>query len=97
MLDVASYIKLLLKKKKWTNKKLCDELNKIEKQLGDSRTTVQNISNYFNGQWAFRPKVLVKYEMALGLAPDTLVNMVAEPVSKDGKIELKNIKKKVRG
>lgn len=95
MIDVSTYIKLILKKKKWTNKRLCEELNKIESQLGESRTTPQNITNYFNGMWAFRPKVLVKYEKALGLPQMTLVNMVAPPSTKDGQKELKEIIKKI--
>ncbi len=96
MLSVNDYIRLLLKKKKWTNKKLCEELNKIEEKLGDKRTTPQNITNYLNGEWAFRPKVLVKYEKALDLPFGTLVNMVKEPLTKEGKKELKEIIKKVR-
>lgn len=95
MIDVSTYIKLILKKKKWTNKRLCEELNKIESQLGESRTTSQNITNYFNGMWAFRPKILVKYEKALGLPQMTLVNMVAPPSTKDGQKELKEIIEKV--
>ena len=86
---------MILHKKKWTNAKLCQELNKIEEQLGESRTTPQNISNYFHGQWSFRPKVLVKYEKALGLQPNTLVSMVAPPTTKEGQKELKEIIKKV--
>lgn len=95
MLNVSEYIQLILKKKKWTSTRLCQELNKIEEQLGESRTTVQNISNYFHGQWSFRPKVLVKYEKALGLQPNILVSMVAPPSSKEGKKELKEIMKRV--
>lgn len=95
MLNVSEYIQLILKKKKWTNARLCQELNKIEEQLGESRTTPQNISNYFHGQWSFRPKVLVKYEKALGLQQGTLINMVAPIVSKEGQKELKEIMKKV--
>lgn len=95
MLNVSQYIQLILKKKKWTNTKLCQELNKIEEQLGESRTTPQNISNYFHGQWPFRSKILVKYEKALGLPPNTLVSMVSPPSSKEGQRELKEIMKKV--
>ena len=47
MINVTDYIKLILQKKKWTNVKLCQELNKIEEKLGDSRTSPQNISSYF--------------------------------------------------
>lgn len=95
MINVSDYIQMILHKKKWTNAKLCQELNKIEEQLGESRTTPQNISNYFHGQWSFRPKVLVKYEKALGLQPTTLVSMVAPPTTKEGQKELKEIIKKV--
>lgn len=95
MINVSDYIQMILHKKKWTNAKLCQELNKIEEQLGESRTTPQNISNYFHGQWSFRPKVLVKYEKALGLQPNTLVSMVAPPTTKEGQKELKEIIKKV--
>lgn len=95
MINVSDYIQMILHKKKWTNAKLCQELNKIEEQLGESRTTPQNISNYFHGQWSFRPKVLVKYEKALGLQPNTLVSMVTPPTTKEGQKELKEIIKKV--
>lgn len=95
MLNVSEYIQLVLRKKKWTNAKLCQELNKIEEQLGESRTTPQNISNYFHGQWSFRPKILVKYEKVLGLQPNTLVSMVSQPSSKEGQKELKEIMEKV--
>ncbi len=95
MINVSDYIQMILYKKKWTNAKLCQELNKIEEQLGESRTTPQNISNYFHGQWPFRSKILVKYEKALGLQPNTLVSMVAPPTTKEGQKELKEIIKKV--
>mgnify|MGYP004506173735 FL=1 len=95
MINVSDYIQMILHKKKWTNAKLCQKLNKIEEQLGESRTTPQNISNYFHGQWSFRPKVLVKYEKALGLQPNILVSMVAPPTTKEGQKELKEIIKKV--
>ena len=96
MISVIDYIKLVLKKKNWTNQRLCDELNKIESQLGESRTSRQNISNYLNGQWDFRPKVLVKYELALGLPVGTLIKMVAPPLTKNGQKELEETIKKVR-
>ena len=96
MINVIDYIKLVLKKKNWTNQRLCDELNKIESQLGESRTSKQNISNYLNGRWDFRPKVLAKYELALGLPVGTLINMVAPPLTKNGQKELEETIKKVR-
>lgn len=95
MINVSDYIQMILHKKKWTNAKLCQELNKIEEQIGESRTTTQNISNYLHGQWPFRSKILVKYEKALGLQQGVLVNMVSQPASKEGQKELKEIIKKV--
>lgn len=95
MINVSDYIKLILKKKKWTNTKLCQELNKIEAQLGDSRTSPQNITNYLNGLYDIRPKWLVKVEKALNLQPGLLISMVAPPSSKEGQKELKEIIKKV--
>lgn len=95
MLNVNEYIKLILKKKKWTNVKLCEELNKVEIQLGDVRTSPQNITNYLNGYWSFRPKILAKYEKALGLKQGTLVNMVKEPLTKESQKELKEIMRKI--
>ena len=96
MLTVNDYIKLILKKKKWTNVQFCEKLNELEAKFGDSRTTPQNITNYLNGYWAFRPKVLVKYEVVLGLPLGTLINMVEQPKSKEGQKELKETIKKVR-
>lgn len=96
MISAKDYIKLILQKKKWTNRKLCQELNKLELQLGDKRTTVQNITNYLNGYHDIRPKWLAKVEVALELEQGTLVNMVTPPNSKDGKKELEAIMKKVR-
>ncbi len=95
MLNVTDYIKMLLKKKKWTNTRLCQEINKIEELLGDSRTTNQNITNYLNGYHSIRPKWLVKVEKALNLPQGFLVNMVEQPATKEAKRELKDLMKKV--
>ena len=89
MIDVSSYIKMVLEKKKWTRTKLCQEINKIESKLGEKRTTTQNITNYLNGMYSFRPKILAKWEQALGLARGSLINMVAPPLGKDAKQELR--------
>lgn len=96
MLNINEYIKLILKKKKWTKQRLCDEINKIEAKLGDKRTSRQNISNYLNGYWEFGPKTAVKYEKALGLKENTLLNMVSLPKSNVGKKELQEIIRKIR-
>jgi len=95
MINVAEYIKCVLKKLKWTNVQLCEKLNIIEKQLGDSRTTPQNITNYLNGYHEIRPKWLIKVEKALNLEQGILLNMVARPLSKEAQKELQKIIKKV--
>lgn len=89
MINVSNYIVMLLEKKKWTRTKLCDEINHIEAKLGEKRTMPQNITSYLNGTWAFRPKILAKWEKALGLKSGTLVSMVVPPLTKEGKEELK--------
>ena len=88
MMNVANYISILLEKKGWNKVKLCDEINKIEKELGEKRTVPQNVVQYLNGTYAFRPKVLAKWEKALGLKEGTLMNMVLPPSSREGREEL---------
>ena len=95
MINVSDYIKLILKKKNWTNVRLCQEINKIEEKLGDTRTTRQNITNYLNGYHYIRPKWLVKVEKALNLPQNTLISMVEPPATKESKKELKELQKKV--
>lgn len=97
MMAVNEYIKLILKKKKWTNVKLCQEINKIEEKIGDTRTSTQNITNYLNGYHNLRPKWLVKVEKALELDEGVLLSMVIPPSGKDGKKDLKEFIRKVRG
>ena len=96
MINVANYIQMILEKKGWSKTKLCDEINKIEKELGEKRTMVQNIVAYLNGTWTFRPKILAKWEIALGLKEGTLINMVAPPITKEGREELKETINKLR-
>ena len=95
MINVASYIRMILTKKGWSNNQLRDEINSIEAKLGDARTRSSDITNYLNGRLEFRPKMLVKWEKALGLKSGTLVNMVSPPITKEGKLELKEIIDKV--
>jgi len=99
MINVSDYIKMILEKKGWTKTRLCSEINKIDVKLGDKRTSVQVIVGYFEGKDTFRPKILAKWEIALGLKEGTLMNMVAPPITKEGKEELKKtleILRKVR-
>lgn len=99
MINITDYIKMILNKKKWTLTKFAEEINKVKKQVGiDSKTTVQNISNFLNQvdkDHILRPKQLCLFEKALGLAPYTLINMVSPVASKAGQKELKELMKKV--
>ena len=98
MIDVNEYIKILLKKRKWTLQQFADNINLVKKKIGiDSITTKQNISNFLNqvdNKHTVRPKQLCIWEKALGLSQGTLINMVA-PVGKEGQKELKKLMKKV--
>lgn len=97
MLSLNDYVSIVLKKKKWTNRKFCEEINKIEKRLGDTRTREQNISRLFTNEYNISPKTLVKYELALQLPFGTLLNMSPNgPVSKQAKKELQDLIEKVR-
>lgn len=96
MINVSDYIKMLLEKKGWTRVKLCDEINKIEKELGEKRSDRQIVTAYLNGTWAFRPKILAKWEKALGLKEGTLMNMVMPPITKEGKEELRKTLENLR-
>lgn len=89
MINVSDYIRMILDKKGWSHIQLCREINKIESNLGERRTHNEDISNYLNGRWAFRPKILAKWEVALGLKEGTLINMVAPPITNEGKEELR--------
>ena len=89
MINVSDYISLILEKKGWTRTRLSEKLRDIEIKLGDRRTDKDTISKYLNGELPFRPKILAKWEIALGLKEGTLMNMVAPPITKDGKDELK--------
>jgi hypothetical protein len=96
MINVSDYIVMILDKKKWSRARLCEEINKIESKLGDKRSSNQDITNYINGRWAFRPKILAKWEKALDLREGTLMNMVMPPITKEGKDELKETINRLR-
>ena len=96
MINVAEYIMMLLGKKKWTKTRLCEKLNEVEKKLGDTKTHLPYLNSAFLGENPFRPKLLAKIEVALGLREGTLINMVAPPISPDGKEELRKILEKLR-
>ena len=96
MLNVSDYIQIVLDKKGWSRAKLIEEINKIESKLGDSRTTKVEVSEYLTGKWPFRPKILAKWELALGLREGILINMVAPPIEKTSKEELRRVIEEIR-
>ena len=96
MINVSDYIVMILDKKKWSRVRLCEEINKIESKLGEKRSSPSDITNYINGRWAFRPKILAKWEKALDLREGTLMNMVMPPITKEGKDELKETINRLR-
>ena len=99
MLNVNEYIKLILKKKKWTHKQFANAINEIKRKVDlDGKITPQNISNFLNqtdDKHILRPKQLCIWEKALGLNQGTLMSMVAPPSTKEAKKELNEIMKKV--
>ena len=97
MIDVSDYIKLIIKKRKISNRELCRRINEIEKRLGDKRTSPQNITNYLNGSHTITQKWLVKVECALDLPIGTLISKVKSPVGSVSKKEIIELIKKVRG
>lgn len=97
MLTVRDYIKLLLKKKKWSHARLCRELNKVEAKISDARTVPQNVTNYLNGYLEFSVYTLIKYETVFNLPVGTLISMVEQPFSKSVKKEFNKLIKKIRG
>lgn len=89
MLNVRDFIEFVLKKLGWTKADFCREINKVEARLGELRTQPSNLGNFLNGTWALRPKILAKWEVALKLREGTLMNMVAPPLTPEGKEELR--------
>lgn len=97
MITIADYINLILKKKKWTKARLVREINKIEETNGDTEhTRKQNLTNNLSYNY-IRPKFAKKLEKALGLKDDDLLRFVGEPISKQGKRALRDVKKELGG
>lgn len=99
MITVNEYIKKLLSKKNWTLKKFATEINAVKQKIGiESKTTIQNISNFLNqvdDKHILRPKQLVIWEKALQLPIGTLIEMVELPKSKNGIERLNELKRKI--
>jgi len=96
MMGVGEYVDLILKKKKITRTEFTKRINEVEKLLGDSRTTVTNITNYLNGYHSIGRKAAARWEVALDLEEGTLLRMVSEPLSLEGSKEFREYMKKIR-
>jgi transcriptional regulator with XRE-family HTH domain len=97
MIDVKEYLLLVMKKKGLSQAEVVRRLNIVEKEHGEKQSHLQNLNEYLRDGLPFRPKYLIKLEVALELPYGTLVNMVAPPLSKEGKKELDRWKKIYRG
>ena len=99
MMNIRDYIILILDKKKMTRAEFTRKINEIEEKLGEKKTNLQNITNYLNNpdeSHNIGYKMALKMEKALGLPDDTLLKMVKNPVSENGKKDFDIMKKKVR-
>jgi hypothetical protein len=94
MMTISDYINIILKKKKWTRARLVREINKYE--TDGEITRRQNINTILNQNY-ITPKFAKKLEVALGLKDNDLSRFVYEPLSKQGKIALREVKKKLGG
>lgn len=96
MLDVRTYIKIILEKKKMSNVDLRKKLNKLEQEIGECQTTAQQISEYMLGVWEFGERTLAKYEYVLGLKEDTLTDMIKHTEGRESRKSIKEYKDKIR-
>ena len=96
MMTISDYIKLILKKKDWTNAKFADEINKVNARIGEKKIFPQNITNMLNDDRNVSIKTLVKFEVALGLKQGSLTRLAPnQPMGKEAKRVFDEIKEKV--
>ena len=99
MMSIRDYISLVLEKKRLTRRDFCNKINKIEENLGEKKTSYQNITNYLNGTddaHNIGYKMALKMEKALDLPDDTLINMVKMPLTSGAVKDFNKLKEKVR-
>lgn len=96
MMTISDYIKIILQKKKWTNVRFAEEINKINAKIGEKKIFAQNITNMLNDDRNISIKTLVKFEVALGLENGSLTRLAPnQPMGKEAKRVYKEIKEKV--
>lgn len=96
MMNISEYVDLILRKKKMSRTDFAKRINRIEEKLGDSRTTVTNITNYLNGYHSIGRRAAARWEVALDLEEGTLLRMVSDPSSREGDKDFKEYMKKLR-
>lgn len=99
MINIVSYINMVLDKKGISRADFAKKINEIEDKLGDTRTSSQNITNYLNktdDEHNIGWKMALKMEKALDLPDDTLIKMVKSPIMPQTLKDFNELKKKVR-
>lgn len=96
MMNICEYVDLILKKKKMTRTEFTKRINEVESKLGDSRTTITNVTNYLNGYHSIGRKAAARWEIALDLEEGTLIRMVSDPSSSVGERDFNEYMKKLR-
>lgn len=95
MINISTYVKMILKKKHMTNTDLLRKINKLEEKSGvKERTVKQNITNYLNDYWHWGYSFARKVEVALELEDKTLLNLLPKPKSESQKRIYKEVLKK---
>lgn len=95
MMNLSTFVKMILKKKNMSNMDLVRAINKVEEASGvKERTVKQNVTNYLNEYFNFGYEFARKIEVALDLKDKTLLNMLPKPRTYDQKKSYNNALKK---
>lgn len=95
MMRVSFFVKMILKKRKMTNRDLVKAINEVEKASGvKERTVPQNITNYLNDYYNWGYEFTRKVEVALDLEDETLLKLLPKPKSNSQKRIYKESMKK---
>ena len=97
MLDVKSYIQLVLKKKKLTYEEFCRRINLVKAFLGDKGIVrPSNISEILHKPRGLDEKTLLIMEVALELPMDSLTKLNKEGVEPSIKLRNKKLREVLR-
>lgn len=83
MMDVKTYIQMILKKKKLTYEEFCNRINIVKRYIGDSgKFRRPNLAEIFNTDRAIEERTLLIFEAALELPIDTLTKYSSGSIAK---------------